>query len=305
MLWVLCETVKVLVHAARMNLFAHTFFFDLLWLFGSRASQGLVPLLRSHNNLGCGSRSWRRMEQAREVANMESAQGQGPERGHWKGTKRGKDSSFCYADGQLPPRELGDGTKVLKIQQSCCTPSWRGDGRLWFNAVLTERRSAVKRIVVPPQINTVWRPRTTWRYFEQEGRGARRAGFASSTYASLKERGRDQPGAVRGKVGGVCGGARSHRRGFAPTYFSFVTPSDIVQSCDVEGAVTVPGQWRESGVNFFSSGWRGLFVCVSSVIWCAGGGSMVCEKTTRTTMWTWTLFRLPLGWLVDETGSSV
>ena len=30
-----------------------------------------------------------------------------------KGTKRGKDSSFCYVDGQLPPRELGDGTKVL------------------------------------------------------------------------------------------------------------------------------------------------------------------------------------------------
>ena len=49
-----------------------------------------------------------------------------------KGTKRGKDSSFCYVDGQLPPRELGDGTKVLKIQQSCCTPSWRGDGRLWL-----------------------------------------------------------------------------------------------------------------------------------------------------------------------------
>ena len=52
----------------------------------------------------------------------------------------------------------------------------------------------------------------------------------------------------------------------------------MVQSCDVGGAVTVPGQGRESGVNFSSSVWRGLFVCVSSVVWCAGGGSMVCEN---------------------------
>ena len=32
-------------------------------------------------------------------------------------------------------------------------------------AVFTERRSAVKRIVAPPQINTVWRSRTKCRHF--------------------------------------------------------------------------------------------------------------------------------------------
>ena len=66
--------------------------------------------------------------------------------------------------------------------------------------------------------------------------------------------------------------------GFCSNVFFCLGPlSGVAQTCDVGGAVTVPEQRRESGANFFSPGWSGLLVCVSSVVWCAGGGSMVCE----------------------------
>ena len=97
-------------------------------------------------------------------------------------------------------------------------------------AVFTERRSAVKRIVAPPQINTVWRPRTKWRHFEQESRSARRAGLASSTCASLKNAVEIYQAQFLEKLVSCAAGARSQRRGFAPTYFLFGT---LVWSCPI------------------------------------------------------------------------
>ena len=96
-------------------------------------------------------------------------------------------------------------------------------------AVFTERRSAVKRIVAPPQINTVWRPRTKCRHFEQESRSARR--LAPPTDAGRETRRSRSSGAVRGKVGGVCGGARSQRSSFAPTYFFVCDPCLMLSNC--------------------------------------------------------------------------
>ena len=39
-----------------------------------------------------------------------------------KGTKRGKDSSFCYADGLVPPQELEVGATVPNTQRTHCIP---------------------------------------------------------------------------------------------------------------------------------------------------------------------------------------
>ena len=38
-----------------------------------------------------------------------------------KGTKRGKDNTFCYADGLLPPQEFGIGAEVQKKQGASCS----------------------------------------------------------------------------------------------------------------------------------------------------------------------------------------
>ena len=138
----------------------------------------------------------------------------------------------------------------------------------------------------PPLISSVWRPTTKWRHLEQEGRCAIRAGLAGPTVAGLEQDGQDLPGAVCAEVGGVCGGAHSQRRRFAPTYLLFVTP---VWGC--LDAVEVPGHRRESGVNFFATVWRGLLVCVSRVV-------LVCgrrQHSVRTAIWT--LFRPRLCWL--------
>ena len=52
-----------------------------------------------------------------------------------------------------------------------------------------------------------------------------------------------------------CAAEHAHKGGvLLQPIFCLGPLSDIVQSCDVGGAVTVPGQRRESGVNFFSSG---------------------------------------------------
>ena len=92
-------------------------------------------------------------------------------------------------------------------------------------AVFTERRCAVKRIVEPPyksaQSGGLGQSVGT---FKQECRSVRRAGFASSTCANLTNAVEIYQAQFVEKVGGVCGGARSQRRGVAPTYFLFGTP---------------------------------------------------------------------------------
>ena len=68
------------------------------------------PIPARHS--GCESRSGHRVGQAPKVARMASDESQEQERGHCKGTKRGKDNPFCYADGVLPPQELRIGAEV-------------------------------------------------------------------------------------------------------------------------------------------------------------------------------------------------
>ena len=47
---------------------------------------------------------------------MASDESQEQKKGHPKGTKRGKDSSFCYANRFVPPQELGLGAKFQKYK---------------------------------------------------------------------------------------------------------------------------------------------------------------------------------------------
>ena len=42
----------------------------------------------------------------------------GKKRGHSRGTERTQDSSYCYADGRMPPQECGVRTEISEIQKA-------------------------------------------------------------------------------------------------------------------------------------------------------------------------------------------
>ena len=72
------------------------------------------PTPSCNENFGHESRSRQRVGEARKAASMAGDEGQEQHRDHREGTKREMDSSFCHADGLMPPQELGVGAEVQK-----------------------------------------------------------------------------------------------------------------------------------------------------------------------------------------------
>ena len=73
-------------------------------------------------NSRCESSSGKRMGEARKVASVAIDKGKEQNGVFSGGTKREKNSPFCYADGHPSPQKCGVGTEVLEIQRLGCAP---------------------------------------------------------------------------------------------------------------------------------------------------------------------------------------
>ena len=74
-----------------------------------------IPVHQAMKIPDANGRSRQGVGQARTTVSRTSDESQEQERGHRKkGTKRGKDSSLCDADGLVLPQELAVGVKVPK-----------------------------------------------------------------------------------------------------------------------------------------------------------------------------------------------
>ena len=92
-----------------------------------------IPMLQAMKILDARAALDKEWEKLEKIAGMANGESQEQKRGHSRRTERGKDSSYCYADGHMPPPELGVGPRIPKIQKDVLNSRARCGRRFWLS----------------------------------------------------------------------------------------------------------------------------------------------------------------------------